>query len=45
MATKEDKPEFSGILDYLIKEHLWIFAIWVVPISVVYDFFWYLRTR
>ncbi len=34
-----------GPLEYLVQNHLWIFAIWIVPISVLYDVFWYLRTR
>ena len=33
------------MLYYLINNHLWIFAIWLVPISLVYDIFWWVRTR
>ena len=40
----KDDPN-SGVLYYLINNHLWIFAIWLVPISLVYDIFWWVRTR
>ena len=34
-----------GLLEYLVQNHLWIFAIWIVPLSVAYDIVWYIRTR
>jgi len=34
-----------GFLEYLVQNHLWMFAIWLVPLSVVYDVFCYIRTR
>lgn len=42
---KKDKDPNSGIMFYLMTNHLWIFAIWLVPISIVYDVFWWLRAR
>ena len=43
--TAPTKNPNSGLLYYLMYNHLWIFAIWVVPISVIYDIFWWFRTR
>ena len=34
-----------GLLAYLMINHQWIFAIWLVPISVIYDIFLWFRTR
>ena len=42
-ARKRDPN--SGVMYYLVNNHLWIFAIWLVPISVLYDIFWWFRTR
>ena len=45
----ENKPEKTdpnqGILYYLLNNHLWIFAIWLIPISLCYDIFWWCRAR
>jgi hypothetical protein len=41
---EKDDPN-SGLLYYLMAHHLWIFAIPLVPISLGYDLFWWLRTR
>ena len=40
-----EKDPNSGVLFYLMTNHLWIFAIWLVPISVIYDIFWWFRAR
>ena len=40
----KDDPN-SGVMYYLMNNHLWIFAIWLVPISLIYDIFWWARTR
>lgn len=42
---KKDKDPNSGIMFYLMSHHLWIFAIWLVPISIVYDVIWWIRAR
>ncbi len=39
------KSNDGGILESLAKNHLWLFAIWIVPLSVLYDVYWYFRTR
>ena len=46
-VDKEAKTptENSGILFYLLAHHQWIFAIWLVPISIFYDIFWWVRAR
>ncbi len=51
LDEKKDKEKETpenpnqGILYYLMAHHLWIFAIWLIPISLVYDIFWWFRTR
>lgn len=48
MAKEDEKEEENpnpGILHYLIANHLWLFAIWLVPISVLYDVYWWLHAR
>ena len=57
LVTKEDcekdqndqkeKPENKndGLLFYIMEHHQWIFAIWLIPISLFYDIFWWFRTR
>ena len=42
---KDDKPINEGVLAYLLANHLWIFAIWLIPLSVFYDIFWWFRAR
>ena len=41
---KDENPN-QGVLYYLVNNHMWIFAIWLIPISVCYDIFWFCRTR
>lgn len=35
----------SKLITYLVQHHFWIFAIWVVPMSVIYDLFYLAYTR
>lgn len=35
----------SGILFYLIDKHMWLFAIWLIPISLCYDIYWWFQVR
>ena len=35
----------SGLLYYLMDKHQWIFAIWLIPISLCYDIFWWFQVR
>ena len=45
-VSKPDKEDPNqGILFYLVNNHMWIFAIWLIPISVFYDIFWWFRAR
>ena len=43
--TKPEKDNESGLLFYILEKHQWIFAIWLIPISIIYDIFWWVRTR
>ena len=43
--TKKEYDPNQGVLYYLVNNHMWIFAIWLIPISVCYDIFWWFRTR
>ena len=43
--TLKDENPNQGVLYYLVNNHMWIFAIWLIPISVCYDIFWFCRTR
>jgi len=29
----------------LMTEHIWMFTVWIIPISVCYDILWWVRTR
>lgn len=40
----EDNPN-PGVMAYLMANHQWLFAIWLIPFSVFYDIFWWFRTR
>ena len=42
--SKEEDPN-SGIIFYLLDNHMWIFAIWLIPISIFYDIFWWCQAR
>ena len=33
----ESKDDDDGLLFYMMDRHLWIFAIFLVPISLIYD--------
>ena len=45
-VSKPDKEEPNqGVLFYLVNNHMWIFAIWLIPISVFYDILWWFRAR
>ena len=35
----------SGFLFYLIDKHMWLFAIWLIPISLCYDIYWWFQVR
>ncbi len=41
---EEDDPN-KGFWFYMLDNHLWMFAIWLVPISLGYDIFWWFRAR
>ena len=45
VKKKDDKPVNEGVLAYLLANHMWIFAIWLIPLSVFYDIFWWCRAR
>jgi len=40
----EAKPG-KGLVHYLTTDMIWIFTVWVIPISVCYDIAWWFRTR
>jgi len=45
-SKKSDKNDpNSGFLFYLIDKHMWIFAIWLIPISLCYDIYWWFQVR
>lgn len=44
MGVKKEKGDMN-LIDYIMTYHQWIFVIWIVPISVLYDCFWFIRTR
>ena len=43
-TLKNENPN-KGVLYYLVHNHMWIFAIWLIPISVFYDILWWFRAR
>lgn len=53
LKNEELKPEpraggpagGQGVMFYLMTYHMWIFAIWLIPLSVFYDIFWWFRAR
>ena len=45
MSDKEDKDEFN-LVAYLLKKYMWIFsAFCIIPASLIYDMFWYIKIR
>ena len=44
LEPEKEDPN-SGIIYYLLDKHMWIFAIWLIPISIFYDIFWWCRAR
>ena len=45
-SSKQPVEEQSaGILFYILERHQWIFAIWLIPISICYDIFMWFRAR
>ena len=45
VSKPEKEDPNQGVLFYLVNNHMWIFAIWLIPISICYDIFWFYRTR
>ena len=46
IANKKAKENpNSGPLFYMLNNHQWVFAIWLIPISLCYDIFWWCRAR
>ena len=45
--AKKDETENpnKGALFYMLNNHQWVFAIWLIPISLCYDIFWWCRAR
>ena len=39
------EEQSSGILFYILERHQWVFAIWLIPISICYDIFMWFRAR
>ena len=39
------EEQSSGILFYILERHQWMFAIWLIPISICYDIFMWFRAR
>lgn len=45
MATKkQEAPEAGGVLEHILIHYRWVFVILLLPASLVYDVFLYLRT-
>ena len=44
-SQQPDEEQSSGILFYILERHQWMFAIWLIPISICYDIFMWFRAR
>ena len=44
-SKQPDEEENLGILFYILARHQWVFAIWLIPISICYDIFMWFRAR
>ena len=45
IAKKDIENPNKGALYYMLNNHQWVFAIWLIPISLCYDIFWWCRAR
>ena len=45
IAKKDTENPNKGALFYMLNNHQWVFAIWLIPISLCYDLFWWCRAR
>ena len=44
----ENTAKLGGLarfLNYVAKHHLWVFALLIIPVSLIYDCLWYVRLR
>ena len=41
----EGKRKQNETVKWIVENHFWVFAIWVVPISLLFDVFYYICTR
>ena len=44
-TKKSEYGAVSRFLDYVTQNHLWVFALMVIPVSLIYDFMWFVRLR
>ena len=35
----------TGIIHYVMVNHMWVFTIWLIPISILYDFLWWIHAK
>ncbi len=45
LNKKVTVEEAGGLMSYLMQKHLAFFAVWLLPISIVYDMFLFVQTR